>query len=107
MPKTRIMYIEDKSEGLVGAARIGRVTFSKRGRTIRYGNREFQSLAGRGSKANYICLDTGAHFWISGPRRDGNDGLYGYRPTPIDEDAREDYWETIRSRPHLKGRSHT
>jgi len=30
--KTRIMYIEFKSEGIRGPARIGRVTFSKSGK---------------------------------------------------------------------------
>ena len=32
--KSRIMYIECKSDGLTGPARIGRVTFSKTGRTL-------------------------------------------------------------------------
>ncbi len=106
MPKTRIMYVEDKSSGLVGPARIGRVSFSKRGRTIRYAGREFASLGG-GYKANYFCVGTGAQFWISGPRKDGNDGLYGYRPTPIDEDVREEYWLAIRGRPEFKTRAFT
>jgi hypothetical protein len=107
MPKTRLMYIEDKSSGLVGEARIGRVAFSKRGRTIRYNGAEFQSLQGSGFKANYFCVETGARYWISGPRRDGSDGLYGYRPTPIDEDARDEYWTSIRERPDLRGQSTT
>jgi hypothetical protein len=34
--KTRIMFIEDKSGGLEGLARIGRVTFSKTGKSIEY-----------------------------------------------------------------------
>ena len=37
--RSRIMYIEDKSCGLSGPARIGRVTFSKSGKTIYYGGR--------------------------------------------------------------------
>ena len=65
------MYIEDKSESLNGPARIGRVTFSKTGRTLRYRNMEFQSLGGQGFKANYFDVATGDHYWISGPRRDG------------------------------------
>jgi hypothetical protein len=93
------MYIEDKSEGLVGPARIGRIAFSKRGKTLHYRGLSFQSLAGRGSKANFYCVETGAHYWISGPRKDGQDGLYGYRPTPIDEDVREEYWTVIRGAP--------
>jgi hypothetical protein len=32
-PTSRIMYIERKAESLNGPARIGRVTFSKTGRT--------------------------------------------------------------------------
>ncbi|MBV8298445.1 MAG: 1-deoxy-D-xylulose-5-phosphate synthase [Candidatus Eremiobacteraeota bacterium] len=93
------MYIEDKSAGLVGTARIGRVRFSKRGRTLHYGELSFQSLSGRGFKANYFCVETGDHYWISGPRRDGADGLYGYRPTAIDDDVREEYWTLIRQEP--------
>lgn len=94
------MYIEDKSEGLTGPARIGRVKFSKTGRTLYYGGRSFQSLKGAGvSKSNYYDIETGEEFWISGPRRDGGDRLYG-EPTPveIDEDVREEYWREIRGR---------
>jgi len=90
------MYIEDKSGGLVGPARIGRVTFSKRGKTLHYRDLSFQSLAGGGFKANFFCLETSAHYWISGPRKDGQDGLYGYRPVPIDDDVRDEYWTVIR-----------
>jgi hypothetical protein len=46
------MYIEHKGDLSGGEARIGRVFFSKRGKTLRYGGREFQSLDGRGFKAN-------------------------------------------------------
>lgn len=48
---SRIMFIEIK-DGLTGPARIGRVTFSKTGRTIRYGRWVLQSLKGHGYKAN-------------------------------------------------------
>jgi hypothetical protein len=73
----RIMYIEDKSGGLVGPARIGRVTSSKRGKTLYYAGQSFYSLA-------------------------GHDGLYGHRPTPIDDDVREEYWTVIRNLPERK-----
>jgi hypothetical protein len=94
------MYIEDKSGGLSGPARIGRVTFSKTGRTIYYGGRAFRSLDGGGYKSNYIDVENGDEFWISGPRRDGADRLYGEAlPVEIDEDVREEYWREIRRRP--------
>jgi hypothetical protein len=92
------MYIEDKSDGLNGTARIGRVTFSKSGRTLHYAGRTFQSLGGTGFKANFFCVETGDHFWISGPRKDGKDRLYedSAKPIEIDEDVSEEYWRDIR-----------
>ncbi|MFL6740103.1 MAG: 1-deoxy-D-xylulose-5-phosphate synthase [Sphingomicrobium sp.] len=94
------MYIEDKSAGLDGPARIGRVTFSKSGRSLHYGGRTFQSLKGTGFKANYYDVETGDHFWISGPRKDGKDGLYdgSSKTVEIDADVEEEYWRSIRGR---------
>jgi hypothetical protein len=105
--KTRIMYIESKSGGLQGDAVIGRISESKTGSTLRYNGKEFQSQKGSGFKSNYFDVATGAPYWISGPRKDGSDGLYGYRPVPIDEDSREEYWVNIRRRPDLKLKSTT
>jgi len=39
--KSRIMYIECKPDGIRGEARIGRVTFSKTGRSMYYDGKEF------------------------------------------------------------------
>ena len=69
--RNRIMYIEYKGDGLVGPAKIGRVTYSKTGCTLYYGGRAFQSLKGSGFKSNYFDVATGEHYWISGPRKDG------------------------------------
>jgi len=104
--KPRIMYIENKSEGLTGPARIGRVTFSKTGATLRYGGREFRSLKGHGSKANYFDVENGDSYWISGCRKDGLDRLYGERlPIEIDEDVREEYWTSIRDLPQNRAKA--
>jgi hypothetical protein len=98
--KSCIMYIEDKSGGLTGPARIGRVTFSKTGRTIYYGGRSFQSLKGRGFKANFYEVESGDYYWISGPKRNGCDALYGGSgPIEIDDEVREEYWRDIRRQP--------
>lgn len=88
------MYIECKSGGdvLEGDARIGRVTFSKSGRTIYYRDLELQSLKGAGFKANYYDVNSGDHYWISGPRKDQNDRLYGGNlGVEIDDDALDEY----------------
>ena len=106
--KSRIMYIECKAGGLTGPARIGRVQFSKTGKTLYYGKGKFQSLKGRGGKSNYFHLITDEEYWISGCRKDGADRLYGERvPVFIDADAREEYWTKIRGLPDKKNEQFT
>lgn len=98
--QSRIMYIERKAGHLVGDALIGRVTFSKTGKTIYYKDKVFQSPKGAGFKANYIEINSNEDYWISGPKRDGSDRLYNERiPVSIDEDVWEEYWTVIRGLP--------
>jgi hypothetical protein len=67
------MYIEDKSNGVTGPGRIGRVRFSQTGKSVYYGGRTLQTLSGRGFKANYFDVATGEEFWISGCKKRGGD----------------------------------
>ena len=93
------MYIERKSGQLTGEARIGRVTFSKTGRTLRYRDLAL-ARCGNGYKWNHLEVASGEEFWVSGPHRDGGDRLYGERlPVEIDEDVRVEYWTEIRQLP--------
>ena len=96
------MYIEYKGEGIVGPARIGRVRFSKTGRSLYYGGREFASLNGAGFKSNYLDVETREEYWISGCKKDGTDALYSTL-VEVDEDAREEYWLQIRNKPESLG----
>jgi hypothetical protein len=98
---SRIMYIERKDDGLAGPARIGRVTFSKSGKTIYYLGRTFQSCDGRGFKCNYFDVETDEGYWISGCKQNGGDRLYP-GTVEIDEDVREEYWTVIRRKPENK-----
>jgi len=59
-------------------------------------------LKASGYKWNCVDADTQARLWISGPRRDGADRLYGGL-VEIDEDARVEYWTAIRERPEMVG----
>ncbi len=99
--KTRIMYIQRGwSPG-----RIGRVRMSKTGRTLYYGDHSFESLDGRGYKVNYVDVATGEQYWISGPRRDGEDTLYPGR-VEIDDDVIEAYWRDVRGEPRRRDTSY-
>jgi hypothetical protein len=102
--KSRIMYIERKAGALEGAARVGRVTFSRTGGMLYYRGMRFQGLKGSGFKANYYDVATGEEYWISGCKRDGSDRLYGgkHPPVEIDEDVREEYWSSIRGQAQKK-----
>ena len=97
MPKTRIMYIE-RGGGLVGAGRIGRVEFSKTGRTVYYAGKSLSSLNGSGYKTTHRDDESGEDYWISGPRKDGQDTLYPGL-VQIDDDVREEYWCSVREQP--------
>jgi hypothetical protein len=97
------MYIERKAGELTGTARIGRVTFSQSARTVYYRGKTYRRIKGGGFKSNYVELESGEEYWISGPRKDGQDRLYGERlPVEIDPDVLEEYWTTIRSTPENK-----
>jgi hypothetical protein len=96
--KSRIMYIELKSGyNDNGPARIGRVTFSKTGKTIYYKGKAFRSLKGSGISANYFDVETGEEYWISGPKKNGEDRHWaGSGKIEIDEDVRDEYLSRIR-----------
>lgn len=100
--QTRIMYIEYKgNDGIVGPARIGRITIKNRGKSLRYNGRIFHSLNGQGFKSNYFDLESKEYYWISGCRKDGADALYS-TTVEIDENVRAEYWTQIRNKPELK-----
>jgi len=95
------MYIGIQGRRDCWPAKIGRVTYSKTGSSIHYGNRTFETLRGYGFKANFFDVETREHYWISGCKKDGRDALYSTR-VEIDDDVRAEYWTTIRKRPELK-----
>jgi hypothetical protein len=81
-------------------ARIGRVRFSKSGRTLYYGGR---TLLGIGQPW-YRDEDTGEQLVLSLARKDGLDRSVGRKrgsfPAEIDDDVRQEYWESIRCEPN-------
>jgi hypothetical protein len=80
------------------------VSFSKTGRTLEYRGQKFQKDKS-GYKWNHFDVENGDHYWISGPRKDGQDRLYAQstQPIEIDDDIREEYWATIRGIAESRG----
>ena len=86
------MYIELKSGyGDNGPAWIGRVTFSKSGRSIFYRGRELIRIKG-GVSGNYLDVQTREEFWVSGVKRNGSNRHWaGSGPVQIDDDVKAEY----------------
>lgn len=98
----RIMYIENKSNGIDGEGRIGLVELSKSKSTYKYNGKNLKKV--RGYKYNCINEETGEKFWVSGPKKNGTDKLYG-GVVQIDENIREEYWTRIRNLPQNKNKN--
>jgi hypothetical protein len=98
----KLMYIEDKSSGLEGPGRIGWVEITRTGRSYKYKGKIYKRCAGY--KYNCIEEETGNTFWISGPKKNGKDRLYGTGVVEIDDDANEEYWTNIRGMQDMVGK---
>jgi hypothetical protein len=56
-------------------------------------------LKGSGICANYFEVETGEEYWISGPKKNGEDRHWaGSGKVEIDEDVREEYLRDIRGK---------
>lgn len=91
----RIMYVELKTgHSDNGPAWIGKVRFSKTGRTAYY--RGLQMRRNNREGGNYMDVNTREMYWISGVKRDGTDRHWaGSGPVQIDPEVRAAYLELI------------
>src|SRR6266498_3265160 len=99
-PVKLLRYIEQKSgHSDNGPAWIGYVTPSKTGRTLYFNGQGLMKLKGqrRGeSGGNYIDMETGESFWVSGIKKNGQDRHWaGSGKILIDAAAVSDYLRTI------------
>lgn len=102
----RIMYVQLKTGHDLdrGPSWIAWVRFSKTWRTAYFHGRALRRWPGM-VDANFYDVETGEHFWVSGPKRDRTDGRYGRVLPEIDDDAREPYSEFLGGA-QLPGREH-
>lgn len=92
--RERVMYVELKAGE--GTARIGRVQFSKTGRTAYYRGRRLERIRGGGISGNHVDIETGEEFWVSGVKKNGQDRhLAEGGPVEIDADALDEYHRLI------------
>nr|WP_321441741.1 hypothetical protein [uncultured Hyphomonas sp.] len=87
----RVMYVENKDGDIDGVpARIGWVSFSKTGKSVYYRGRTLSKA--NGVSGNFLDIDTGDEYWVSGIKKRGSNVHWAEAVTvEIDEDAREEY----------------
>ncbi len=85
--KRRLMYVESKS-GLIGGApaRIGWVTFSQSGRSIYYLGLQLSRIKGGGVRGNFMDVESGSEFWVSGVKRSGSNAHPSERSLAVEVD---------------------
>lgn len=95
--KKEIKYIELKSGyGDSGPAWISEVELSKSGNTIYFNNMALKKLKKPGISGNHFNIETGAEYWISGIKKNGQDRHWaGNGKIFIDEDIVNDYLKLV------------
>jgi len=71
--KTKILYIENKSQGHHGLAWIGMAEFSKSGQTVYFNGKALKKLKSPGTWGNHFDIETGEEYWISSVKKNGQD----------------------------------
>jgi hypothetical protein len=96
--RRRVMYVENKDGDIEGVrARIGWVTFSKTGLSVRYRGRTLKRSGGQGVRGNFFDETTREEFWVSGVKVRGSNAHWAESlEVCVDDDAREE-WARIRS----------
>ena len=95
--KREIRYIELKTGySDNGPAWIGEVEFSKSGNTIYFNNMALKKSRTPLAGANHFNIETGAKYWISGIKKNGQDRHWaGNGKILIDEDIVSNYLKLV------------
>lgn len=95
--KTELRYVELKSGySDNGPAWIGLAEFSKSRQTVYFNGQAFRSVGGLGNAGNFIDIETGDEYWISGVKKDGRDRHWtGSGKIKIDRNAVDLYLRSV------------
>lgn len=84
-----------------GPCWVCRVHFSKSWQSARFHSRSLRRE--NGFEHNFVDLDSGDKWWVSGPKRDRTDARYSTQQPIIDDDVRREYEAFLAGAP-LPGR---
>jgi len=97
--RTVLKYVELKSGfGANGPAWIDLVTPTKSGRGFRFQDKLLLRATGGGIAGNYFDEATGEEYWVSGPKKNGEDRHYtGRGPVTVTDAAKTAYEAFLRT----------
>lgn len=97
--ESKLRYVELKSGyNDNGPAWMGLAEFSKSGRTVYFNGQAFLSI-GSGIAGNYMDIETGDEYWISGVKKDGSDRHWaGSGKIKIDRKAVDLYLNVVNAK---------
>ncbi len=102
-----LRYIEFKSGyGDRGPAWIARVKLSKSKTTVYFNGRALKKAAGGGVSGNYVDLESGDEFWISGVKKNGGDRHWAGSGIVLVEAAAVEEYLALRKLQALDRKSH-
>ena len=94
--KTKILYIENKSQGHHGLAWIGMTEFSKSGQTIYFNGKALKKLKNPGTWGNHFDIETGEEHWISSVKKNGQDRHWcGGGKIMLDKNSIDEYLKLV------------
>jgi hypothetical protein len=94
--KSKIMYLENKSNGHKGSAGIGFVEFSKSGQTVYFNGKALKKLKNTGISGNHFDIETGEEYWVSGIKKNGQDRHWcGSGKIMIDKSSIDEYLKLV------------
>jgi hypothetical protein len=98
--KPELRYIELKTGHTDnGPAWIGLAEFSKSRQTVYFNGQAFRNIGGAGIGGNFVDIESGDEYWISGIKKDGADRHWaGTGKIKIDRNVVELYLSIVKSK---------
>jgi hypothetical protein len=99
----RIMFVQLKTGFPTdqGPCWVCRVSFSKSWRSAGFHGLRLRRESG--FESNFVDLESGEKWWVSGPKRDRSDARYSAQQPSVDDDVRDEYEAFLAGAP-LPGR---
>jgi hypothetical protein len=101
----RVVFVQLKTgyETDRGPCWICRAHFTKTWQSVQFHGRTLRRQ--QGVRGNFVDVESGEEWWVSGPKRDQTDARYSWQQPVVDDEVRAEYEAFLAGAP-LPGREH-